>query len=121
MTAKLRKHDTCILALTRLLVFFMMTNRLKCKQALLLSIYLSLLLKYDCHFCLFIFQVYSIGDLRYVNESDLISYGMSKPQFRKIKRHLPSSSNTVLSNNTMLTSTLGKLLVRVSASGKSKL
>jgi len=69
----------------------------------------------------FILQVYSIGDLRYVNESDLFSLGMSKPQFRKIKRHLPSSSNTTLSNNPTLTSTLGKLLARVSASGKSKL
>jgi hypothetical protein len=69
----------------------------------------------------FILKVYSIGDLRYVNESDLLSLGMSKPQFRKIKRHLPSSSNTTLSNNTMLTSTWGKLLVRVSASGKRKL
>jgi len=69
----------------------------------------------------FTLQVYSIGDLRYVNESDLLSLGMSKPQFRKIKRHMPSSSNTALSNNTMLTSTWGKLLVRVSPCGKSKL
>ncbi|CAF0718876.1 unnamed protein product [Adineta steineri] len=37
---------------------------------------------------------------------------MSKPQFRKIKRHLPSSFHSTQSNNTMLTSTLGKLLVR---------
>lgn len=59
-------------------------------------------------------QVYSIGDLRYVNESDLLSLGMSKPQFRKIKRHLPSSSNASLTNNTMFTSTWSKLLVRVS-------
>jgi len=58
--------------------------------------------------------VYSINDLRYVNESDLISLGMSKPQFRKIKRHLPTSSNTNLTNNAMFTSTLGKLLARVS-------
>ncbi|UJR31073.1 hypothetical protein I4U23_018582 [Adineta vaga] len=57
-------------------------------------------------------KVYSIGDLRYVNESDLLSLGMSKPQFRKMKRHLPPSSNSTLSNNSMLTSTLGKLLVR---------
>ncbi|CAF0966375.1 unnamed protein product [Rotaria sordida] len=57
-------------------------------------------------------KVYSIGDLRYANESDLLSLGMSKPQFRKIKRHIPSSYNTALNNNTMLTSTLGKLLVR---------
>ncbi|CAF4728413.1 unnamed protein product, partial [Rotaria socialis] len=57
--------------------------------------------------------VYSIGDLRYANESDLLSLGMSKPQFRKVKRHMPSSYNTALNNNTMLTSTtLGKLLVR---------
>ena len=39
---------------------------------------------------------------------------MSKPQFRKIKRQLPSSSNLVLSNNAMLTSTWSKLLARVS-------
>ncbi|CAF1327509.1 unnamed protein product [Rotaria magnacalcarata] len=58
-------------------------------------------------------KVYSIGDLRYANESDLLSLGMSKPQFRKVKRHMPSSYNTALNNNTMLTSTtLGKLLVR---------
>ncbi|CAF2753371.1 unnamed protein product [Rotaria sp. Silwood2] len=58
-------------------------------------------------------KVYSIGDLRYANESDLLSLGMSKSQFRKIKRHMPSSYNTTLSNNnTTLTSTLGKLLVR---------
>ncbi|CAF1083568.1 unnamed protein product [Adineta ricciae] len=37
---------------------------------------------------------------------------MSKPQFEKIKRHLSSSSNLTLSNHTILTSTLGKLLVR---------
>ncbi|CAF3600044.1 unnamed protein product [Rotaria sp. Silwood1] len=57
-------------------------------------------------------KVYSIGDLRYANETDLLSLGMSNPQFRKIKRHMPSSYNTALTNNTMLTSTLGKLLVR---------
>jgi hypothetical protein len=34
---------------------------------------------------------------------------------------LPSSSNSALNNNTMFTSTFGKLLVRVSAIGKLKL
>jgi hypothetical protein len=109
--------------LVRLLVFFMMTSPLNCKQAFFafclpvisFLYFLSMIVSF------FILQVYSIGDLRYVNESDLLSLGMSKPQFRKIKRHLPSSSNTALSTNTMLTSTLGKLLVRVSASGKCKL
>lgn len=66
-------------------------------------------------------QVYSIDDLRYVDESDLLSLGMSKPQYRKIKRHMPSSYTTALSNNGMLTSTLGKLLVRVSAQCKNQL
>ena len=79
-----------------------------------------------CSDCSFSFslsssQVYSIGDLQYVNESDLLSLGMSKPQFRKIKRHLPSSSNASLNNNTMFTSTWGKLLVRVSDRARCKL
>lgn len=107
--------------LERLLVFFMMISSLKCKQALLLflSVYHFFsyaLFKCDCPllFC-FYFKVYSISDLRYANEPDLLSLGMSKPQFRKIKRHMPSSYNTTLSNNTMLSSTtLGKLLARVS-------
>ena len=73
---------------------------------------LSMIVTYCCF--VFFLQVYTIADLRYVNESDLLSLGMSKPQYRKIKRHLPSSSNTALSNNPMLTSTWGKLLVRVS-------
>jgi hypothetical protein len=61
-------------------------------------------------------QVQNIDDLHYINGSDLRALGMSKPQFRKLKRHLPSSaSNTPVNNHhSMFTSTLGKLLVRVS-------
>ncbi|UJR15588.1 hypothetical protein I4U23_002524 [Adineta vaga] len=57
-------------------------------------------------------KVYSIGDLCYINDYDQPSSNMSKPQFEKIKRHLSSSSNLTLNNHTILTSTLGKLLVR---------
>lgn len=56
-----------------------------------------------------------------MNDYDLLSSDMSKPPFEKLKRHLPSSSNLTLNNNAILTSTLGKLLVRVSVSSKYKL
>ncbi len=57
-----------------------------------------------------------------MNDYDLHTSDMSKPPaFEKIRRHLPSSSNLTLNNNTILTSTLGKLLVRVSVSSKYKL
>ncbi|CAF3996547.1 unnamed protein product [Rotaria sp. Silwood2] len=57
-------------------------------------------------------KVYSIGDLRYINDYEQFSSTMSKSPIEKIKHHISSSSNLTLSNNTMLTSTFGKLLVR---------
>ncbi|CAF3907233.1 unnamed protein product [Rotaria sordida] len=57
-------------------------------------------------------KVYSIGDLQYINDYEQFSSNMSKSQFEKIKHHIPSSSNLTLTDNTMLTSTFGKLLAR---------
>ncbi|CAF3862306.1 unnamed protein product [Adineta steineri] len=57
-------------------------------------------------------KVYSIGDLCSNNDYDRLPSDMSKPPFEKLKRHLPSSSNLTLNNSTILSSTLGKLLVR---------
>ena len=64
---------------------------------------------------LFFSQVYSIGDLRYLNESD-----STLPSMDRMRQHLPFASNLTLNNQSMLTSTLSKLLARVSGNREGK-